>query len=60
MGRLTGLFSCVGWLASSPMQKLFGYVVDKTGSYDINIAILGWAPMAGLVGFVLLWPREHE
>ena len=60
MGRLTGLFSCVGWLASSPMQKLFGYVVDKTGSYDLNIAILGWAPMIGLVGFVLLWPRDHE
>lgn len=60
MGRLTGLFSCVGWLASSPMQKLFGYVVDKTGSYDLNIAILGWAPMIGLAGFVLLWPRDHE
>lgn len=56
MGRLTGLLSFAGWLASSPMQKLFGYVVDRTGSYDFNLAILGWAPMAGLVAFMFLWP----
>lgn len=56
MGRLTGLLSFAGWLASSPMQKLFGYVVDRTGSYDFNLAILGGAPLAGLVAFMLLWP----
>jgi ACS family hexuronate transporter-like MFS transporter len=59
MGRLTGILSFTGWLASSPMQKLFGYVVDRTGSYDLNLAILGWSPMAGLVAFLLLWPRAR-
>lgn len=59
MGRLTGLLSFTGWMASAPMQKLFGYIVDKTGSYDLNIAILGWAPMLGLILFLLLWPRHH-
>ena len=59
MGRVTGMLSFVGWLASAPVQKLFGRIVDATGSYDVNMAILGWAPLAGLIAFVLLWPREH-
>ncbi len=59
MGRLTGILSFTGWLASSPMQKLFGYIVDQTGSYDMNLAILGWSPMAGLIAFVFLWPHRE-
>lgn len=58
MGRLTGMLSFIGWLASSPMQKLFGYVVDRTGSYNFNLAILGWSPLLGLIIFLVLWPRH--
>lgn len=58
MGRLTGMLSFIGWIASSPTQKLFGYVVDRTGSYDLNLAILGWAPLVGLLAFLMLWPRH--
>lgn len=57
MGRLTGVLSFIGWLASAPTQKLFGYVVDRTGSYDLNLAVLGWAPLFGLIAFLVLWPR---
>lgn len=60
MGRVTGLLSFVGWLASAPVQKLFGRVADATGSYDVNMAILGWAPLVGLIAFVLLWPRSEQ
>jgi MFS transporter, ACS family, hexuronate transporter len=60
MGRLTGLLAFAGWLASSPMQKLFGYLIDQTGSYDLNLAILGWFPMAGLMAFLVLWPRMEN
>ncbi len=56
MGRVTGVLSFVGWLASAPVQKLFGRIADATGSYDLNMAILGWAPLAGLIAFVVLWP----
>jgi ACS family hexuronate transporter-like MFS transporter len=59
MGRLTGMLSFVGWGASAPTQKLFGYVVDRTQSYDLNMAILGWAPLLGLVVFLLLWPKDQ-
>jgi len=58
MGRVTGVLSCVGWLASSPVQKAFGFVADRTGSYDVSLAILGWAPLVGLAAFLLLWPRH--
>lgn len=60
MGRLTGLLSFIGWTASSPTQTLFGWMVDKTGSYDLNMAILGWAPLVGLLVFLALWPRSHS
>jgi hypothetical protein len=35
-------------------------VVDRTGSYDFNMAILGWAPLLGLIGFLLLWRNQPE
>lgn len=58
MGRLTGMLSFIGWMASSPTQKLFGYMVDRTQSYDLNMAVLGWAPLLGLLVFILLWPAD--
>jgi MFS transporter, ACS family, hexuronate transporter len=58
MGRVTGVLSCLGWLLSAPTHKLFGLIVDQTGSYDWNIAVLGWAPLFGLIAFLLLWPRN--
>jgi ACS family hexuronate transporter-like MFS transporter len=58
MGLLTGMLSSIGWLASAPTQKVFGYVVDQTGSYDFILAILGWAPLVGLVVFLAVWPRH--
>jgi MFS transporter, ACS family, hexuronate transporter len=60
LGRVSGLLSFLGWLMSSPTQKLFGRVVDQTKSYDLNIAILGWSPFVGLVIFWLLWPHRSE
>lgn len=60
MGRLTGMLSFIGWIASSPTQTLFGYMVDRTGSYDLNMAILGWAPLIGLLAFLALWPQGHS
>jgi MFS transporter, ACS family, hexuronate transporter len=58
MGKLTGMLSFIGWIASAPMQKLFGYIVDKTGSYDLNLIIVGWMPLFGLMLFLLIWPRS--
>lgn len=60
MGRMAGILSCVGWLASSPMHSLFGAIVDKTGSYDQGLALVGWSPLVGFVLFWLIWPKAKE
>jgi MFS transporter, ACS family, hexuronate transporter len=60
MGRVTGVLSFLGWLASSPMQKLFGKIVDERGSFDLVIGVLGFFPLLGLVAFLILWPRTQS
>jgi ACS family hexuronate transporter-like MFS transporter len=51
-GKVTGLLGLVAWASSSPFQKLFGRLVDRTGSFDLGIALAGWLP---LIAFVFLW-----
>lgn len=60
MGKLTGLLSFVGWMASSPLQPLFGAAVDQTGSFALGMTLVGWSPMVGLLLFMMLWrdPRH--
>lgn len=60
MGKLTGVLSFLGWM-SSPIHKYFGKLIDETGSYDFGIALVGLAPIVGLIVFLMLWPRlNHE
>ncbi|MCA9132749.1 MAG: MFS transporter [Planctomycetales bacterium] len=58
LGKLTGVLSFIGWMAASPMQPVFGEAVDRTGSFDMGITLVGWSPMVGLLIFLLLW-RER-
>ncbi len=60
LGKATGLLGTVSWLISSPLQKYFGRVVDRTGSFDVGFALAGWAPMLALVIVFLIWPRNEE
>jgi MFS family permease len=59
MGKVTGLLGAWAWFVSSPLQKLFGRVVDQTGSYDTGIGIVGWPPLLALVVMLLLWRRSE-
>jgi fucose permease len=59
VGRATGLLAAIGWLLSSPLQRAFGRLVDRTGSFDTGIALAGWAPAVAVVLLVWLWPREE-
>lgn len=60
LGKATGLLGTVSWLISSPLQKYFGRVVDRTGSFDVGFALAGWAPMLALAIVWLIWPRTDE
>jgi ACS family hexuronate transporter-like MFS transporter len=57
---LLGLLSFIGWMASAPMQSLFGAIVDKSKSYDLVLGIVGWVPIIGLVLFLCIWPRTSN
>ena len=58
LGLSTGLLGAIGWFISSPMQKIFGRLVDRTGSFDTGLATAGWLPAVALVLLLVIWPRE--
>jgi len=58
MGRVTGVLSFCAWVIPSFVQKTFGRYIDKTGSYDLGIGLVGWAPLAALAILLLLWKRD--
>jgi MFS transporter, ACS family, hexuronate transporter len=60
IGKLTGLLGFIGWMASSPMQTLFGMLADKTGSFDRGLAIVGCLPAIGLLALMWLWRPPWE
>jgi ACS family hexuronate transporter-like MFS transporter len=55
IGRLSGLLALWVWSITSPVHSLFGYVKDRTGSYDISLAIAGLTPWLGVIAMKLLW-----
>lgn len=55
MGVLSGGLAAGGWIVSSVFQILIGARIQETKSYDVGLVIAGLAPLAGLVGLLLLW-----
>ena len=60
LGKVTGVLSFLGWIASSPVHRLFGSYVDRTKSYDLGVALVGVAPFLGLIAMLLLWPSVQN
>ena len=58
VGKATGLLATIGWVASAPTQKLYGRLVDQSGSYDSGFAVVGLAPIIALVAMLVLWPGK--
>lgn len=54
-GKVTGIASVAAWLFAPPAQKLFGWVIDRTKSYDLGLAIAGGLPLLALIALLLLW-----
>jgi hypothetical protein len=60
MGKITGLLVFFSWAIPSPLQWLFGSYVKNTGSYNLGIGLVGWAPLLSFVVLILLWNRGRE
>lgn len=61
-GKVTGLTGVAAWIFSSPAQKLFGRLIDRTGSFDLGLAIAGCLPLAAFLALWAFWgkPRQIE
>jgi ACS family hexuronate transporter-like MFS transporter len=55
VGKATGLLGFIAWVASSPLHRVFGQLIDATGSFDRGLAVIGCLPVAGLLAVLLLW-----
>lgn len=58
-GKVTGIGGVAAW-ALSPAQKLYGRLIDETGSFDLGFAIAGCLPLAAFLVLWLFWPREES
>jgi len=57
VGKASGLLATIGWLVASPMQKIFGRLVDSTGSFDTGLALVGIPPVIAILWLMAIWPR---
>jgi MFS transporter, ACS family, hexuronate transporter len=54
-GKISGLTGVSAWALSAPAQKLFGWIVDKTHSFDLGLMVAGLLPLLAIGLFTLLW-----
>jgi len=58
-GKITGIAGVAAW-ALSPVHTLFGRYIDKTGSFDLGLAIAGCLPLVAFVALLLLWNKVEN
>lgn len=51
-GKVTGVASIAAWALAPPAQKFFGRLIDRSGSFDLGLAVAGCLP---LVAYAFLW-----
>lgn len=54
-GKITGIAGVAAWVLPAQAQRLFGIVVDRTGSFDLGLALAGFLPLLALFPLWLLW-----
>lgn len=58
VGRLTGILSLWVWGVTSPMHSVFGWIADRTKSYDAGLVAAGLAPWLGVLALWSLWKQD--
>ena len=57
-GRITGIAGVAAWLAPAPAQRLFGFVADRTGSFDAGLVMAAFLPIIAWLTLALGWGRQ--
>jgi len=58
VGKVNGLLGACAWFVTGRIQTLFGAIVDHRKSYDLGVALAGFAPLLAILVFVMLWKRD--
>ena len=63
-GKITGVAGVAAWLVPAQIQRLFGMLADRTGSFDLGLALAGFLPLLAVIPLWLFWrdpkPLRHE
>ncbi|HUR60453.1 MAG TPA: MFS transporter [Opitutaceae bacterium] len=56
-GKITGVAGVAAWLVPAQIQKLFGVLADRTGSFDLGLALAGFLPLLAVIPLWLFWEK---
>lgn len=56
-GKITGVAGVAAWLVPAYIQRLFGLLADRTGSFDTGLVLAGLLPLLAVVPLWLFWNR---
>jgi ACS family hexuronate transporter-like MFS transporter len=56
-GKITGVAGVAAWLIPAQIQKLFGVLADRTGSFDLGLALAGFLPLLAVIPLWLFWEK---
>lgn len=59
-GKITGIAGVTAWFLVPPTQKLFGRLVDVTGSYDIGLAAASCLPAVAAIILWIFWRADPD
>jgi ACS family hexuronate transporter-like MFS transporter len=54
-GKVTGMLSFISWVSVAAMQTAVGEIVQRTHSYDLGLALAGFAPLLGFLALYFFW-----
>jgi ACS family hexuronate transporter-like MFS transporter len=59
-GKITGVAGVAAWLVPAQIQRLFGMLADRTGSFDLGLALAGLLPVIAVVPLWLFWKESEK
>jgi ACS family hexuronate transporter-like MFS transporter len=57
-GKITGMAGVVTWIVTGQMQHLFGRLADRTGSFDLGLALAALLPVLAVLPLWLFWNKQ--
>lgn len=59
-GRITGIASVAAWVIPAQAQRLFGWLADRTGSFDIGLVAAGFLPLVAWLALRVGWGHDRS